>query len=81
VLDPLFFLRAGERLPRGDHPALRDPVTVELTNSLQKKTRFVIGEGDDTVGKPRAEIELDGRRSVLKDQALHKRLLAILSAK
>ena len=81
VLDPLFFLRASERLPRGTYPPLRDPVTVELTTSLQTKTRFTIGNADDALGKPRAEIELEGRRSVLKDQALHKRLLAILAAK
>jgi hypothetical protein len=81
VLDPLFFLRASERLPRGTYPPLRDPVTVELTNSMQTKTRFTIGDADDALGKPRAEIELEGRRSVLKDQALHKRLLAILAAK
>jgi hypothetical protein len=79
VLDPLFFLRASERLTSGERPPLKDPVTVEFTNSTKQTTRFVIGSADDGHGGERAEVELEGRRSVMKDQAVHKRLLAILA--
>jgi hypothetical protein len=81
VLDPLFFLRASERLAPDEHPPLKDPVTVEFTNSFEKKTRFVIGAASDGKGGERAEVEFEGRRSVLRDQKLHQRLLAILEMK
>jgi hypothetical protein len=81
VLDPLLFPRAGERLTASDLPPLEDPVTVEFTNSMGKKTTFVIGAASDGKGGKSTEIEIDGRRSVLKDQDVHKRLLAILAAK
>lgn len=81
VLDPLFFPRASQRLSGTDLPPLKDPVTVEFTNSMQKQTRFVIGSGSDGQGGERSEIDFEGRRSVLKDQAVHRRLLAILAAK
>jgi len=81
VLDPLIFLRASERLAEGDHPSLADPVTVEFTNSMKEATRFVIGRASDGHGGERVEVEVAGRRSVLKDQAVHKRLLEILAMK
>jgi hypothetical protein len=80
VLDPLFFPRAAERLTASDPAPLKDPVTVEFTSSMGKKSGFVIGGTSDAKGGERAEIEIDGRRSVLKDQEIHKRLLAILAS-
>jgi hypothetical protein len=81
VLDPLLFLRASQRLPPGEHPALKEAVTVEFKDSLDKPTRFVLGLAPDGRGGERSEIDFEGRRSVLKDQSVHKRLLAILAMK
>jgi hypothetical protein len=56
-------------------------VTIEFTSTLKKITRYVIGLASDGKGGERTEVEFEGRRSVLKDQAVHKRLLAILAMK
>ena len=76
VLDALFFLRASEHLPASGQPELDTPIQVELEMGDEKHA-FEVG----TVvrdGKPRVEIEFEGRRSVLKRQDLHALLAAIL---
>jgi hypothetical protein len=76
VLDALFFLRATEHVPESGQPKLEQPIRVELEMGDEKRV-FEIGTVERD-GKPRVEIEFEGRRSVLKRQDLHALLEAIL---
>lgn len=79
VLDSLLFVRAARHLPRGRSAVLQDPVQVEFTDTNQKKSSYVIGQAPEAAGGTLVvQIEVDGRRAVLMDQELHRKLLSIL---
>lgn len=74
VLDALFFLRASEHIPEQDREPLSDVVTVEIGDAQGTWHRVEIGVGPGG----RVECERLGLRSVVKDQTLHGKLLAVL---
>jgi len=78
VLDSLLILRATEHRGDGALPALDDPIRVEFTSVRGTKTAYTVGLARDAAEPGRVEVERDGRRSVLKDQGLHRRLLAAI---
>lgn len=80
VLDTLMILRATRRLPEGAPPPLVDPVEIEVRDLAGGKTVFTIGRVPDAPEGERVQVEREGRRSVLKDQDVHARLLKILSS-
>lgn len=79
VLDPLFFLRAERHLGTStDLPALEEPITVRFTDVTGRAVSLVIGTARDADGAPRAAIDVQGRRSLLADAALHAKLAKVL---
>jgi len=73
ILDALFFLRATEHLELAPDEVLQDPVEVEIMDYEGTWTKLTIGVDPDKGILAR----LAGQRSVLKDQDLHARLLAL----
>jgi hypothetical protein len=78
VLDSLTILRAAKHLGGAPLPPLVDPIEVDLTSMAGTTTKYSIGLVRDAPDGEGVQVDREGRRSVLKDQGLHQRLLAIL---
>jgi hypothetical protein len=58
----------------GETAPLSDPIAVEATSTGGVGVKFVVG-----MAGTESRVEFEGRSAVLKDQALHARLAAILA--
>ena len=79
VLDGLMIVRAAKHLAPEEAGPLADPIEVEATAIGGGKVKFVVGLAPGAAEGERAQVEVEGRRSVLQDQDLHARLVAILA--
>jgi hypothetical protein len=78
VLDALTIVRVARHLGAGEHAALSDPVAVEFKSLVGVKVSYTVGVAAEAAEGERVQIDTGGRRAVLKDQGLHKRLLLVL---
>lgn len=76
LLESLLFVRAAKHRPAGLHDALREPITIEFTSKSGNVQSYVVGVGEGDA----IEVEMDGRRAVLKDQRVHARLKELLGS-
>lgn len=79
VLDGLMIVRAAKHVAPEEVGPLADPIEVEATAIGGRKVKFVVGLAPGAAEGERAQVEVEGRRSVLQDQDLHARLVAILA--
>ncbi|MFN0244310.1 MAG: hypothetical protein ACKVWV_15590, partial [Planctomycetota bacterium] len=78
VLDGILIVRAARHLVEGPNEPLSDAVEVEFTAENGALTRYSVGRMPAAARGQEIQIDVQGRRSVLKDQALYARLLAVL---
>ena len=78
VLDGLMIVRAARHLGGEEAAPLADPIEVELTSTGGATMKYTVGIAESAAEGERAQVEVEGRRAVLKDQGLHARLAAIL---
>lgn len=78
LLDPLLFLRAAEHLDAGASVPLEQPLRVVFEHADGREVAYTLGLGAGPDGALRAEVELEGVRAVLREGALHRRVLALL---
>jgi hypothetical protein len=80
VLDALMIVRATRHLGTNGLAPLEQPIEVTLKNLAGTSTTYTIGLAPGAAEGEKAEVDRGGRRSVLKDQGLHERLMKILQA-
>lgn len=80
VLEGLLFVRATERVPESARMPLQERVDVDLESAGRVRARIAVGM-TGVAGVRRAEVEVDGKRGVIADAAMHAKLAALLSAR